>query len=481
MSARLVVLVSLAAAVAACASSAPLRTGSRAAKSGEIATARLTLAPCAIPDLARPARCGTARVFENRALGRGRVIALKVVVVPATRTPAAPDPVVFITGGPGGAATDDVAGVLEESGAAAEARDFVFIDQRGMGRDSPLRCKILDGTNLGDLAGGALPEPRLRACLASMDADPAHYTTSAAVGDLDQVLRELGYGAAVNVMGVSYGTFVAQAFAHAYPARVRSLVLNGVATPRGNFLRFAASSERVLAQVFAACEVDPTCHAQHPSPRREMESAMARLRAHPETVSAEGPDSKTYSATLDAGAFAMAIRASLYSARNRAHVMDVIHDVAEGHLDSVARAVVWTPLAISDVSVGGYLSIACSEELPGVTMADAERACANTFLGTARIAPLLHACTFWPKGADAPWLHEPLRADVPTLLLGGTMDPSTPTSNMAEVAATLTHAQSVVVPGEAHAIGGPCVAGIVAAFLETPLAKVDAGCVKPLR
>lgn len=92
--------------------------------------AHLYLAPCEIPGLKRQAKCGTANVVENRALGHGRMVSLKVVVVPATQVPAAPDPVVYITGGPGGAATDEVVSVVEEYAAAAGTRDFVFIDQR---------------------------------------------------------------------------------------------------------------------------------------------------------------------------------------------------------------------------------------------------------------------------------------------------------------------------------------------------------------
>ena len=37
----------------------------------------------------------------------------------------------------------------------------------------------------------------------------------------------------------------------------------------------------------------------------------------------------------------------------------------------------------------------------------------------------------------------------------------------------------VIFPGEGHSPENPCVDGIVAAFLDAPLAKVDASCAKP--
>ena len=464
-------------ALVACVACAPSRPRSVA----PTASKRLALAPCTIPGLKQPAKCGTAHVFEDRALGRGRVVPLKVIVVPAAQSHALPDPVVVVVGGPGQAATEDVAGVMEELGAIGATRDFVFVDQRGMGVGSPLRCKLIDGTDLGALAGGALPESRLRACLASMDADPSLYTTSAAADDLDEVLGALGYET-VNLMGSSYGTFASQTFAKMHPARVRSLVLNAVASPAEDFvLRFAENSQRVLDQTFDECAADAGCHARHPDPPSDLARAFARLRAHREQVSAEAPDGKRYTATLDANAFALAIRSSLYSASSRGDALALIHDVAEGRFETIARTLVFTALAISDMlSVGGYLSIVCAESLVGVTMEEAERVSAKSFLGTARVGPLLHACSFWPKKAPPTWLHDPVHGDLPALLLAGTMDPASPLADLELAGSHLPNAQRVIVPGEGHGVGGPCITGIIGAFLDRPLAKVDVSCVKPV-
>jgi hypothetical protein len=51
---------------------------------------------------------------------------------------------------------------------------------------------------------------------------------------------------------------------------------------------------------------------------------------------------------------------------------------------------------------------------------------------------------------------------------------------MERVAASLPHAQTVLVPGAAHGVGGPCIAGIAAALLDRPLEKVSTACVKPV-
>jgi pimeloyl-ACP methyl ester carboxylesterase len=449
--------------------------------SARVAPAPLVLSPCTLPELTRPAKCGTAHVLEDRALGRGRMVPLKVVVVPAKQSPALPDPVVFITGGPGEASTDEAVSVVEDFAKTSATRDFVFVDQRGMGQGSPLRCKLIEAGDVGKLPSGEFPEPKLRACLASMDANPALYTTSIAADDLDEVLRSLGYAQA-NVMGVSYGTFATQAFAHAHPERVRTLVLNGVVAPDDRFvLGFAPSSQAALEQTFAECAADANCRSMHPDPRAELERAFARLQAHPETLTAEGPDGKKYAVTLDRNSFAMALRNPLYAAKMRGHALAMIHDVAEGRYDGMAAPLLITAFAIGDdLSVGAYLSIACTESLRGVTLADAERASAGTFLGTARAAPIVSACRFWPAGTAPAWLHEPVAGDMPALMFGGTVDPATPLEGIEKAKARLKNAQTVIVPGAGHDVGGKCADEIVAAFLEHPLAKVDAGCVKPV-
>jgi pimeloyl-ACP methyl ester carboxylesterase len=154
MSQRLTIL--LAVASMSCAGTPPPHPSS-----APEAAAPLVLAPCKLPDVPRPAKCGTAHVLEDRALGHGRRVALKIVVVPAAESPAAPDPFVFIVGGPGEAATD-AAGMVGELKKVAQNHDFVFVDQRGMGKDSPLRCKMIEATDVGGLPNGELSETKLK-------------------------------------------------------------------------------------------------------------------------------------------------------------------------------------------------------------------------------------------------------------------------------------------------------------------------------
>src|SRR5262249_48025750 len=73
------------------------------------------------------ARCGSLEVYENRQTKVGRRIALHVVVVPATDRTPAPDPVFWLEGGPGGAATDAIGPVSQQYlRGLRRTRDLVF-------------------------------------------------------------------------------------------------------------------------------------------------------------------------------------------------------------------------------------------------------------------------------------------------------------------------------------------------------------------
>ncbi len=86
--------------------------------------------------------CGYLTVPENRSKSDGRTIRLAVATRRATAPNPKPDPIVFLTGGPGGS------GLAEGPGVAKEwrpDRDVIFLDQRGALQSDPfLSCPEID-------------------------------------------------------------------------------------------------------------------------------------------------------------------------------------------------------------------------------------------------------------------------------------------------------------------------------------------------
>ncbi|HEV7505083.1 MAG TPA: hypothetical protein VGS07_09245 [Thermoanaerobaculia bacterium] len=153
------------------------------------------LQPCKVAGVEKEVLCGALPVWENRGARSGRKIGLNIVVVPAQSDSPAPDPVVYINGGPGYGSTGAAGGFVQLLAGINKDRDLVFVDQRGTGKSNPLHCDLPGGENdLQGLVRGLFPMDVLRACEPKLEAkaDLTQYTTSIAMDDLDEVRAWLG-------------------------------------------------------------------------------------------------------------------------------------------------------------------------------------------------------------------------------------------------------------------------------------------------
>src|SRR4051794_10913925 len=87
---------------------------------------RLQLSDCHIPETKEALRCGTFQVPENRDIANGRILSLKVVVIP-TRASKPREPIFFLSGGPGQAATDGAGGIAQSRSTFPD-HDIVLMD-----------------------------------------------------------------------------------------------------------------------------------------------------------------------------------------------------------------------------------------------------------------------------------------------------------------------------------------------------------------
>src|SRR5829696_317712 len=94
------------------------------------------LKPCTGYDTPVDAYCGTLKVYENRATKQGRQIDLNIVVLPALRSDAAPDPLFFLAGGPGQGAAKMAKTIRDAYRQILTDRDIVLVDQRGTGKST---------------------------------------------------------------------------------------------------------------------------------------------------------------------------------------------------------------------------------------------------------------------------------------------------------------------------------------------------------
>ena len=393
----------------------------------------LDLEDCRVDGVSVPVRCGSLTVFEDRAAEAGRTIDLKIVVIPAVSGSPEPDPLFLLAGGPGQAATDLAERVLVRLAEVRRSRDIVFVDQRGTGGSGRMSCALFEsgsdeGTSGESLQLDTLPLDDLRDCLAEIEsaADPRHYTTPVAMDDLDDVRA----------------------------ARLPS--------------NMNADAQRALDRLFADCAAEPGCREAFPDLPETFARVIEELEVNPRVLDTMHPRTgEPFELRLNGSGFAAGLRNSLYSPTVASLLPWTIARAAQGDFGPFLAQIV--PLSDSGevLNPGLFLSVICAEDVSQLADGDAERLAAEGILGRLQVEVITDACSVWPA-ADLPADYfEPVRSDIPTLLLSGDLDPVTPPRWGEEVLGGLGDARHVVAPGAGHGvIANGCADDVIAEFIE---------------
>lgn len=452
---------------------------------GEIEFTPCTLAPKAVP-VTVEAQCATVSVPEDHANPGGRQIELALAWVPATGNPL-PDPVFMLAGGPGQSARDSYPMVAQAFRDLRRNRHVLLLDQRGTGGSNPLVCRDAEGDPaMADDALDTTPEAAARFAercrdQLSANADLRHYRTLDAIADLDLVRQRLGVET-VNLIGISYGTRVAQHYAKHHPQRLRSMVLDGVA-PNTLLLgaEHARNLEDALALQFARCPADSACATQLGDPRARLDRLTAELKANPRMVRFR--DATTGAPREEELRFehlSGVVRMYSYMP-TLAAMLPLVLAESEQRRDELLMALasmLFGQLG-EQINHGMQLSVLCNEDAPKLVEREADR---DTVIGSEFVRSLRAQCAVWPVGERSDDFHAALVSDVPTLLLSGEFDPVTPPRYGDEVLATLSNARHLVLPGQGHnALPVGCTPKLVARFLDTlDAAALDASCLDTL-
>jgi pimeloyl-ACP methyl ester carboxylesterase len=436
------------------------------------------LSPCNLPDKGGKALCGTYEVFENRETRSGRKLSLRIVLLPATGPAREPDPVFYLSGGPGEGATEGATDLAHSRLRAR--RDLVLVDTRGTGESNPLGCRIWgDGSRLDHI----FPLDAAMACRDELrkKADLTRYTTAAAMDDVDEVRRHLGYGK-VNLIGGSYGTYAAQIFLVRHPEAVRSVVLSGVAKPGDpNPLYHARNAQHALELLARDCAAEPACHAAFPRFPEEVSTVLDKLARQPARVQVTHPETgKPVTALLTRSAAADTLRFALYNPRQARAIPLRVHLAAQGDYRQLATAAVELRAIIQqELALGLLFSVTCAEDLPRIDPQQIAAATRGTFYGDDRVREQLAVCAIWPHAPLPPGSGDLVHSDVPTLLLSGERDPVTPPADAALVAKGFTHGLWVLIPHGTHNGSGDCEEQVVADFVKRGSAEgLDYSCMK---
>jgi pimeloyl-ACP methyl ester carboxylesterase len=452
------------------------------------------------------ARCGFLIVPENRTKANGRTIRLTVGIVPAASPTPAPDPVVYMAGGPGGYPLGEAQPLIDAG--FNRDRDLILMSQRGTLYSPPNPAPVCPELDRGEQRGLRFPldgfryrrlnVAAARACyrrLVAAGVDLGAYNTTENAADFADLRVALGISE-WNVFGVSYGTDLAMTLMRQHPQGIRSVTLDSVEPPEvvtaGSFAR---NGREGFARLFRACMAQRRCWRRRPGIARTFTKLVRRLEAHPVAVRVKPPaGGARVKVVLDGGRLVDWLYKVAFSTPQYRDVPAMIAELANGHPRRIASAraasILATPPGV--VGFGLALGVGCAEWVPfqqRSTLSIGRRAFpaypASVLRPALHVSYLPNWCRVWkvPKAPAEQRAATP--STIPTLLLSGSFDPVTPTSWARIAARTLPNSTVADFAGIGHfvTLQSPCAQRAFASFLATPSApnRACVAAVKPAR
>ena len=427
---------------------------------------------------------GTFAVYEDRESRTGRIIHLSVIVLHAKTENPRPDPIFILAGGPGADVTQRETSL--KTSWYLEDRDVVLVSQRGTGGDNKLDCVLAaNDENVQSYLDPLFEPAAFRTCLEELEKkyDLTKYSTCLAADDLNDVRLALGYEK-INLTGTSYGTRMALVYMRRHPETVRTAILNGVVPIAfKNPLFHAPAAQEALGRLFKECENDPECHKAFPQIEEEFNSILKRLDEDPVEVIVDHPATKKQtSIRLDRAAFSEALRTMMYDLNSSIEVPFLIHEAYKGDFIPFAETGIESSRGIRrSLAVAMLLCVTCAEDLARISEQEIIDATYGTYLGDGRVRQQMAICEFWPRSIIPKEYGEPVRLNIPVLVLSGTLDPVTPPQWGAEAASHLSSSLHLIVPGS-HGVGGKCIRAIQEQFLDLgSVNELDVSCTENMR
>jgi pimeloyl-ACP methyl ester carboxylesterase len=427
------------------------------------AEAQLSLHGC------KHVQCGRLSVPLDRSGATAGSISLYVERQRALRPPGR-GVTLLLAGGPGQPATgayndrsDDPYGEFRR---LTPLNDVVALDGRGTGRSGLLRCPELERANLVDAGAEAA------ACANRLGPKRGFYRTSDSVDDIEAVRAALGVDK-LTLIGVSYGTFLAQAYAVRYPTHVERVLLDSVLDVSGwdpFYLDIFGAVPRVLEAVCRA-----TCAAFTRDEVADLGRLVTRLARGSLHGQVTLPNGHRHRSALTRPELFFTLVSGDLDELLRASFPGAVKSALRGDLDPILRLKRHAQLSEGsgsprDFSSALYAATTCEEiPFPWPRFSDPATRFGPIHAAIAQIPEdalypfdratdegndFIRMCRRWPEASPAPAYPPPAGSlpDVPVLMLDGQMDLRTPIEGARRAASRWPHAQVLTIPNTGHSV-----------------------------
>jgi CubicO group peptidase (beta-lactamase class C family)/pimeloyl-ACP methyl ester carboxylesterase len=443
-----------------------------------------------LADAPAGANCATLTVPQRRDGGDGRMIGVETMVLPATNDAVA-DPVVVLEGGPGNSGIGNAE--FWASSALRTNRDVVLVDQRGSGSSTPaLICADaqqaqLDSFLTADLARTEVERivGRVAKCFddfRSNGIDPDAFNTAESAADVADLAAALD-APAINMYGVSYGTRLALEVARSYSGIVRTSTIDSASPPDAPGVlpsELVSDGDEGFDALFAACDAQAACTGAYGDLHTRLDRLVEQFNAHPQPVAFDGR-SGPQTATITGNDAATVLWYLLGNGMTLPQVPAAIDALDNGDTSIIGASLSTISGRASGLALGTQIAVDCADSGAKITQGEGQVLDQSGWqAGVQYFYPGLF-CEASGVAAVPDSFREPVTADIPTLVLGGSFDPITARSRSSAAAAYLPNAQFVEIADQSHFVVGSsaCAQALHAAFVSNP-EQFDTACADKL-
>ena len=424
--------------------------------------------------------CGDLLVPEDYTVNDSPTIRVHVAIIRARQETPQPDPILYLSGGPGGHMLRSLDSMQAFSD-LYQSRDLVVLDQRGVGTSQPaLDCPEIS-TYAEDTASSTAPQAEqlqayrdaVKACRDRLVAEGvtlSAYNTDFIAHDIEQLRKALGYEH-WNLFGTSYGTSLIQTVIRDYPNSIRSVILDSPLSLDSDWVLNASMlAESAFERWFTSC-----ANANNECSNLEaiLFDLVDQWNETPQAI--EGNFYGTpFEVVIDGNEMLHNVYSSLYYPQSLTDLPQAIQQASEGDYENIGVYDLYQTWNTYGFSFGMNFSVLCADVANQEPVSEDN----SRFDASFGVGSVLHVCNIWDV---SPRLNRtPLtNSDIPALLLYGEFDPVLTEDRVSHIADIFDNGYAFELPSLSHIVSfsDACPRQIMQDFLNNPTGEPDSDCI----
>ena len=397
---------------------------------------------------------GYLEVPENRSKSSSRMIRLKYIHLKSiAEKPSAP--IVYLEGG-GGVSTWEAESPkdLQDRIEILEVADLIFLDRRGSSDEALTYIWQEDFPTdffTSEKAANQHYQKMAKAALERFSKDKVDvsgYNIEEHAKDVNDLMAALGFDV-YTIFGFSFGSHIGMTVMDLYPGRVDRAILVGADAPNQAF-NYPRHLDAHVKKVGHLIEQEGTLEMSGEAFEKLVEETMLKLKANPATVTVKNPLTRKEIA-LKIGDFGLALilRLDIDDYHDIPVIPRLLHSVNTGDYSLLTWFVqkrIAFAIGLPGQGINQQLASGVSQDRWSVIEKEAQ----ESRFGNAVNFPFSAVKDHWPTTTLSFDPSIPVRTEIPTLFITGTLDCRTPVEQVEVTMKGFEHAIHVQVENAGH-------------------------------